>query len=100
MNTKQAYDRVLKAFDKAAAGYVHVKITGWGGVRKIPVKQLRAFAKDLKAISAVSGFEINNQTVQIRKKAVPQLEALVKKHKLKSGAPQKATTGIVGIDTP
>lgn len=78
---------------------VHVKITGWGGVRNIPKKQLDNFTKDVKAIRNVSGFSRNRQTVQLPKKMIPQLAEVVKKHGLKMEAPKPMSAGaIIGFD--
>jgi len=89
---------------RIAAKPVHVKITGWGGKRKIPVKEMRAFIRDLEKVRGssglrgIDGFSTFSQTVQLPKGSLPQLAEVVKRHGLKMDPPKKATSGIIGID--
>ena len=78
--------------------YMDVRIDGWGGVRNIPVKQIRSFVKDVKAIQGVNGFSVRGPTVQILEKALPQLKKVVEKHGLRMGTPKKWTHPISGFD--
>lgn len=90
--------RVERLNERLAARPVHVKITGWGGVRNIPVKAIRAFVKDLKVISSIQGFSVRDQTVQLQQPAISKLGEIVKNHGLQMGAPKKATHAIIGFD--
>jgi len=74
---------------RTAKGRVDIKIEGWGGTRKIPVKQLRNFAKDVLTIPQ-AGFDSFGQKVQLDDKYLAKLKAVVEKHGLRLGPQEKA----------
>ena len=90
--------RAERLNERLAARPVHVKITGWGGERNIPVKALRAFVKDLKGVSGIQGFSVRDQTVQLQKPTLSKLGDIVKNHGLQMDAPKKAAHAIIGFD--
>ncbi len=81
---------------------VDVKIDGWQGKQTVPPQQLLDFSKDLKAAISSAGFAPSlGQLVQVDKKDLPKLEAVLKKHKLRMGTPpRKAKTPLLDIAAP
>jgi hypothetical protein len=81
---------------------VDVKIDGWQGKQSIPPKQLQAFSKDLAAaIPSVGFLPVQGQLVQLDKKHLPKLDAVLKKHGLRIGvAPKPATNSYLDIVLP
>ena len=98
-----SYDR-----RRMAAGLrtrIDVKIWNWQGKRNILVKQFAAFTKDLAAIPMV-GFStlgggasgLGAKVVQLDKKHLPKLEAILKKHGLRMEGSHKATRPMYDIE--
>lgn len=86
---------------------VQVKITGWGGSRKIPKKELLNFAKALKIAEkdwdslrgGGVGFAVlmmGGPHVQINPKYLDKLEKVVKSQGRRMGPPKKGV-GITGV---
>lgn len=81
---------------------VDVKIDGWEGKQTIPPKQLQAFSKDLKAAVPSVGFlPTQGQLVQLDKKHLSKLDAVLKKHGLRIGvAPKAAKNSYLDVVAP
>jgi len=74
---------------------VRVKIEGWGGERKIPKKELQAFAKALKSAPELKGSGLGfavlmagGPHVQINPKYLDKLEKVVKSQGRRMGPPK------------
>jgi len=88
--------RFLIAEGRAAlteASLLHVVIGGWKGARNISKKQLRGFLTDLKPLR-LAGFTWNPPRAQIVPKDLDKLQAIIKKHGLRSDGVSKAPFGI------
>jgi hypothetical protein len=91
-----------EVFEAGLRTRVDVKIDGWQGKQTIPPKQLRAFSADLKAaIPSVGFLPAQGQLVQLDKKHLSKLDAVLKKHGLRIGvAPRPATNSYLDIVKP
>lgn len=103
-NDKAVAERVASRYAARMTKPVHVQITGWGGSRKIPKKELKQFADALKKAPELKGSGLGfavkmtgGPTVQISPKYLDKLKKVVESQGKRMGPPKKGS-GIIGIE--